>query len=435
MRYGLLTLLLLWSLIAAPVGAQPLSLTAAYESALQRNFELQSQQYSYRAKKAGVREAWGGVLPQVDATASYGTSEYTRDFDLQRSVTGRDEHTRYDVSLNQVIYSERAFEAISRAKASKQLAEEQLDTLSIKIGYTAIEAFLRARSIGAEKRIVENEQSSHEQRLEQIEQMRQRGFASKADYLDARARLDETRAELAGLKHDYQAALKKLEAVIGISLQGRELKPLGLDLWKRTPSLLKTEWKTVAAENAGAIRRARKELELARATREKESGAHWPELYLSASYSNNDTFATSLREEARVELQLRVPLYKGGSTSARVRRAKQEQYAAKYMLRDAENQVGVEVSRITEELQGSYSRIKSLETAEQSAEAALKAAEEGFRGGVRSLNDVLDSRTRLSDIRRNLVTEVYTNHILQFELYYVSGTLSEQEVRSVASVE
>jgi len=432
MRNGLLALPLFWWLVAAPVAAEPLSLVAAYESALQRNFELKSQRYSYRAEEEGVREAWGEVLPQIEATASYGTSEYTRDFDLQSSVTDRDQHTRYDVSLNQVIYSERAFEAISRAKAAEELAEEQLETLGIEIGYTAVEAFLRARSIDAEKRIVEQEQSSHEQRLEQIGQMRQRGFASKADYLDARARLDETRAELAGLKHDYRAAVKNLEAVIGISLQGRELEPLSLELWKRTPSLLKTDWKAVAAEKAGAIRRARKELELAGATREMESGAHWPELYLSARYTNNDTFATSLREEARVELQLRVPLYKGGSTSARVRRAKQEQYAAKYMLRDAENQVGVEVSRITEELQGSYSRIKSLETAEQSAEAALKAAEEGFRGGVRSLNDVLDNRTRLSDIRRNLITEVYNNHILQFELYHVSGTLNEQEVRTAA---
>ena len=433
MRNGLITLPLLWSLMAAPVVAEPLSLSAAYESALQRNFELQSQQYSYRAEKEGVREAWGGVLPQIDATASYGTSEYTRDFDLQSSVTDRDQHTRYEISLNQVVYSERAFEAISRAKAAEKLAEEQLETLGIEIGYTAIEAFLRARSIEAEKRIVEQEQSSHEQRLEQIEQMRQRGFASKADFLDARARLDETRAELAGLKHDYRAALKNLEAVIGISLEGQELKALSGELWKRTPSLLKTDWQTVAAENAGTIRRARKELELAGATREMESGAHWPELYLTASYTNNDTFATSLREEARVGLQLRVPLYKGGSTSARVRRAKQKEYAAQYILRDAENQVSVEVSRITEKLQGSYSRIKSLETAEESAEAALKAAEEGFRGGVRSLNDVLDNRTRLSDIRRNLVTEVYNNHILQFELYHVSGTLSEQEVRSVAS--
>ncbi|MCK0163724.1 TolC family protein [Marinobacter sp. S6332] len=405
------------------------TLADVYQSALEKNFGLQSQKYSYQAQKEGVREAWAGVLPQVEATASYGTSEYTRDFDLQSSITDRDQHTRYDVRLNQVVYSERAFEAISRAKVAEELAQEELDALSIDIGYAAIEAFLRAQSINAEKAIVQDELVSYERRLEQIQSMRERGFASKADALDAKAMLDETQAELTGLIHTHRAALKNLEAVTGLNMLDKQLVPLPSSLWERTPLILEADWQDVARSMAGKIQRAKGELKLASAAREMEKGAHWPELYLNASYTNNDTFATNLREETRVELQLRLPLYKGGGTSSRVRQARQKEYAAEYSLRDTENNVRVEIARITESLLGSYSRIRALTTAEKSALAAVDASEQGFRGGVRSLSDVFDSRTRLSGIRRNLVNEVHQNHMLQFELHQMAGTLTMEQVR------
>lgn len=414
-----------------PASAQTtgeVGLVDVYQSALDKNFGLQSQEYAYKAEKEAIREAWAGVLPQVEATASYGTSEYTRDFDLQSSITDRDDHTRYDVSLNQVIYSHKAFKAISRAKAGEALAAEELAGRELEVGYAAIEAFLRAQMLREETVIVKEERESHERRLEQLEKMRARGFATKADTLDAQARIDEVSAELAGLQHDYFAAIKNLEAVSGISMANQRLQPVSEGIWRKTPLLLQSAWGELAAENAAQLRQAKGELELAEATRKAESAAHWPELYLTARYTENDTFATNLRQETRVELQLRVPIYKGGATSSRVSQATERMYAAEYAVRDTLNNVQVEISRITEELQGSYSRIQALRTAEESARAALDAAEQGFLGGVRSLNDLLDSRNRLSGIRRDITREVFSNAILQFELRQVAGTLSASDM-------
>ena len=418
------------SVAAEPVGG--VGLADVYQSALEKNFGVQSEQYIYQAEKEGVREAWAGVLPQVEATASYGTSEYTRDFDVQSSLTDRDQHTSYDVSLDQVVYSERAFRAIDRAKAGEKLAADQLAGRELEIGYSAIEAFLHAQMLLAETEIVEEERESHERRLDQLENMRARGFATKADTLDAKARIDEVSAELAGLRHDFRAAIKNLEAVSGIRVEDQELQPIPRDIWRSTPVLLEKNWAELAAQNATQLLRAKGELGLAEATRKAEKAAHWPELYLSASYTDNDTFATTIRKEARVELQLRVPLYKGGGTSSRVRQATARMYAAEYSVKDTLNQVQVEVSRVTEKLRGSYSRIEALRTAESSARAALDAAEQGFLGGVRGLNEVLDSRNRLSGIRRDKTREVFSNALLQFELRQIAGTLSVNDMIAVS---
>lgn len=415
----------------APVFAQgsgEISLVDVYQSALEKNYGLQSQQYSYQAEKEGIRQAWAGVLPQVEASASYGISDYTRDFGLQSSISDQDEHTRYDLSLSQVVYSRKAFKEIERAKAGEKLAAEELVGRELEIGYSAIEAFLRAQMLHEQIAIVEDERKSHERRLDQLENMLSRGFATRADTLDAQARIDEVSAELAGLRHNYRAAIKNLEAVAGIRVGEQGLKPASGEAWRNTPSLLEKSWEKLAAENSTLIRQAKGQLDLAEATRKAESADHWPELFLNARYTDNDTFATDLRQETRVELQLKVPLYSGGSTSSRVRQATQSMYAAEYAVKDSDNMVSVEVSRITEELQGSYVQIQALITAEKSARAALDAAEKGFIGGVRSLNDLLDSRTRLSGIRNNITEAVFSNIILQFELREVAGTLSVSDI-------
>ncbi|MCK7542793.1 TolC family protein [Marinobacter bryozoorum] len=420
------------TLFSAGAQAQgTVGLEEVYRSALSQNYGLRSQQFTYKAEEEAVREAWAGVLPQVDATASYGTSEYTRDFDLQSSITDRDEHTRYDVSLDQVVYSKKTFEAIRRAYAGEKLAGAELKGRELEIGYAAVEAYLKVKSLEAEIAIIEEEQQSHQRRLSQLESMRERGFATRADTLDAQARIDEVIAELTGLQSDYRAAIKNLEAVSGLSLVNTELEPVNAEAWQKTPAVLQGPWQDLAVKNSAMLDQAEAEVEFADKTRDMESAGHWPELFVSARYTNNDTFATNLREETRVELQLRVPLYQGGAVSSRTRQAENRLEAARYEMRDTRNQVQVEVARITEDLQGSYSRIQALKAAEESANAALDAAEKGFIGGVRSLTDLLDSRNRLADIRRSITQEIFSNLVLQHELRQVAGTLSQSNLMTV----
>ena len=409
----------------------PLTVEEAYQSALERNYALQSQEFIYRAEKEGVREAWGALLPQVEATAGYGVSEYTRDFDLQSSITENDAHSRYDLSVNQVVYSRRTFENLDRAKAMESLAADELHAYRLNIGYLAVEAYLQAAQLHAEALIIEREVENHEKRLQQLDSMRERGFASRADSLDAQARIDEVRAEYTALQSNYRAALKHLEAVTGLELDERELSNIPTHAWQATPTLIARDWVPLALANSGDVQKARGELSVAEATHDVERGAFWPELYLTARYTNNDTYATNLREEARLELQLRLPLYKGGSNLARARQAKERIHAGRYQLQDTENLVRVQVATVSEELRGSYSRIHSLRAAQESASAALQASERGFVGGVRSLNDLLDSRNRVSRVERNLAAELHTNLLLQFKLRQAAGTLSAADISSV----
>lgn len=409
-----------------------ITLPDVYLGAMATNEGIKSKEFREKAKQELVRKAWGKVLPQIDVTASYGVSEYTRNFDRASSVTETDTLTKADVQLDQVLYSRETFKEIERASASARKADAERRARELEVGYNAIEAYLEASRLQGEMDVLKRSLASHERRFKQMESMRERGLASRSETLDAKARMDEVEADLASLRYDYRAAIKNLEAVSGLDVGQQQLAPVAVGTWKQTPAVLEKNWQSLAFSNSAEISRAKREHKVADATYERERGAHWPELYLSAQYSNNDTFATTLREELRAELQLRVPLYSGGSTSAQARSAKKREQAAEYELRHRKDRVQVEVSRLTETLQGSYQKIRSLKTAESSAQTALEAAQKGFQSGVRSLNDLLDSRNRLTDIRRSLIEQTHKNITHQYELRQRAGTLSVQDLPGLA---
>lgn len=422
---GLLALLC----AATPALAQDkivIDLEQAYRSALQNNYGLRSEQAGMKGEEEATREAWAGVLPQVDATASYGQSRFTRDFGVSESITDTDEHTSYNVNLSQVVYSGKTFRAIGRANAGEERARQQLRNRGLETGFSAIEAYLSTEALAREIAVVENERASHRRRLEQMESMQGRGLASRADVLEARATLDQTEADLISLRTQYQAARQNFTAVTGLALTDVQLAPVNEELWRKTPELLQREWVTIALENSGQLGIAMADLDFAKATRRYERAGHEPEIYLNARYSENDTFATNLREETRVEIQLRLPLYKGGATSARTRQAAYREEASKLELQHKEQLVRVEVARLVEGLEGSYQTIRALETARQSGAASLEAAERGFASGVRSLSDLLDARSRLATVERDKVREIYSNLQMQYELQQVAGVLGKQ---------
>lgn len=425
--------LLILCLAAGPAASQDkvqgktiVDLSQAYISALQNNFGLRSQQAGFKGEKEATREAWAGVLPQVEASASYGQSRFTRDFGVNDSITDTDEHTSYNVNLSQVVYSGRTFNSIGRANKGEELAKQELRNRSLETGYSAIEAFLRTSALGREIGVVEDERASHRRRLDQMESMRERGLASRADVLEARATIDQTEADLTGLRTEYQAAKQNFTAITGLSFKEIQLAPTDETLWRKTPAVLRTDWVALALKNSGQLSIASANLEMARATRSYERSGHYPEIYLNARYTENDTFATNLREETRVEVQLKLPIYKGGATSARTRQAAYREEASKLELQHKEQLVRVEVTRLVEGLEGSYQTIKALDTAKESAAASLEAAERGFASGIRSLSDLLDARSRLSTTERDQVREIYNNFQLQYELMQVAGVLDKQ---------
>src|SRR5690554_8089579 len=94
--------------------------------------------------------------------------------------------------------------------------------------------------------------------------MSERGLASRADVLEARATIDQTEADLTGLRTEYQAAKQNFTAITGLSFKDIQLAPTDETLWRKTPAVLRTDWVALALKNSGQLSIASANLEMAR---------------------------------------------------------------------------------------------------------------------------------------------------------------------------
>jgi outer membrane protein len=415
--------------VAMSAQAEPaLTIQEAWDSTLENNLQLRGE-YSYvRGEDARVDEAWAAVKPQVDFTAGYGRTWYKREVGLSNLEEGQDNPTRLDVGVSQVIYSRSAFKGIDRAERSVDKEQARLNATREQVGAESLAMYLEVNRLQRLVVVVDDELAGHEQRANQAEEMLDRGFTTKAEALEARSRVDEVRAQLVKLENQHRTALQKLQQLVGRPVT--RVTDVNEDLWRQTPVFLKADWQTLALGNAPRIQVAEAESRLAAAAYKVAAAGHYPELSLNARYTDNDSFATSLLEERKVELRLSVPIYKGGSTSARSRAARYREEGAEWLLASEREATTVEVQRLIAELNGSYNNIGALEQALRSARASEEAANEGFVAGVRNLVGLLDVRKRRSGIEQELIGAVYDNLSLRLQLLSLSGELSQGRLQA-----
>ena len=425
------TVLLAWGLLALaqPVfAAQPLRIGEAWESTLNNNLQLRGESSYVRSEDARVDEAWAAVKPQMDFTAGYGRTWYKRDIGLGNLEEDSDNPSRLDVGVSQVIYSRRVFTGIDRAKRSVDKEQARLIATRAQVGAESLLVYLEVNRLQRLVTVLESELAIHQQQASQVEEKLVRGFATKAEALEARSRVDDVRAQLVKLKSQHWAALKKLQQLVGRPVT--EVAGINENMWRNTPVFLKTDWHALVLGNAPSVKVAEAETRLAAAAHKVERAGHYPELSLNARYTDNDSFATSVLEERRVELRLVVPLYKGGSTSARSRAARYREEGAEWLLASERERVGVEVERLTAELGGSYNTVGALQQALASARASEEAANEGFMAGVRNLVGLLDVRKRRSAIEQELINAVYDNLSNRLQLLSLADMLDQQRLQS-----
>ncbi|NUJ58013.1 TolC family protein [Halomonas taeanensis] len=145
-------------------------------------------------------------------------------------------------------------------------------------------------------------------------------------------------------------------------------------------------------------------LKAAQADTGVRSAGHYPELNLNVSYSDrasNDPFRES--QDAAASLQLAVPIYQGGYTTADVRQSELTVKARQAAVTNEPNLVRQEARKRLRSLQGDVRQLDALQQSIQSSRFFLEAAEKGEQLGMRDLVDVLDARAELYDLRIQFV--------------------------------
>uniref|UniRef100_UPI003A8D8E53 TolC family protein n=1 Tax=Kangiella sp. TaxID=1920245 RepID=UPI003A8D8E53 len=227
---------------------------------------------------------------------------------------------------------------------------------------------------------------------------------------------------------------EELSEIVGRPVNER-LSRIREDIALQVPGESLSVWVERAVAANPALKARASALAAADAAVRESRGAHYPSLSLNLSAQRSDVgYDNTLapRSDSYVaSIGVQVPIYSGGSASARVRALHSDRLATEQELEAIRRQVVKETTSAYLTAQSSVEKIRASRNALESAEQSSVAAERGFKFGVVNAVDVLTSVQNEYAARRDLLSAQYDFITNLLVLNRWAGRLSEQSVENV----
>jgi len=437
------------------------TLWAIYEKARQNDPQIREADANRLATREGKPQAFGALLPQIDAGGTYSNDERESDsrgisFGNVPGTTARssDEDTgNWQVQLRQTLF--RWDQWVRFRQADKQATQADIDYRVAELSlYTRVaDAYFNV--LAAEDSLAANV-SAREAIGRQLEQAQKRfevGLIAITDVQEAQSGYDQSvAAEILG-KRQLANSKEVLREIIG-DYPGELAKPrTEIPLVSPAPAS-ETEWVETALQQNLSLQSAQLGADIARDNIRIARAGRYPTVDVVASHGDTrvrgdstSLFTPDIAPDPDVEpvttltatdgdtdtirLEVNVPVFSGGSTSARVQENVYRHRAAKERLervaRQTERQTRDAFLAVTSEI----SRVKALQQALKSAQTALQATEAGFEVGTRTTVDVLAARQQLAQAETNYARSRYDYIVNVLKLKEAAGTLGDSDVRDV----
>ena len=407
------------SMLIQPGSASAQSLKEAIELAYANNPQLAAQREATVQSTEQITQARSFRRPSVTASGSYGfeSVDSNRPFGVE---TGERAVAQAQVEASLPIYTGGRLKAgIRQAEAGYTAALAELEAEVQSLLLNTVIAYMDVSRDRDTIAIRENSVALLTQQLTAAQDRFEVGVVTRTDVAQAEARLEGTRAALAGAQSSLEASIANYIIQVG-ELPGRldprvpvpvlpetreEVLQLAL---QDSPELLAARAAERAAEEA--IRVAESELK--------------PTVAIVGTARAQETYDENFRDTSLTAVaQASVPLFQGGLLRSQVRSAKSQRDQARLQRDVLTRQIRAQVA------QAWYGHLAALQAIEaskrqiQAAEIAYEGAQEELSVGVRTTLDVLDQEQQLLDARLSLVESQRDAVVSAYQVLRVSGQL------------
>jgi outer membrane protein len=270
--------------------------------------------------------------------------------------------------------------------------------------------------------------------LKQAEAFLKAGTGDIIAVYEARARMDSAAADLIKAEGQRRIAEQALSSLTGTVVT--KVSELSLSRPKGPQPVDFAWWLEAMQKNNPAIRQAQEDLRQAGHYSKANWSGHLPTLQLQGGYTV-DKGSTFLPEvETRqwfVGASISVPIYSGGETAGRTRRAVAGESERRFMLADVQDQHTNRLKEAFLNLQYNVSLAEAYQRKQESAELQLKATRKGREIGTRNAIELLNAEQTYAVSRRDLSNVLYDNLARQFELKAAAGVLTEEDLQALGT--
>jgi outer membrane protein len=438
------------------------TLLQIYEKSLQSDPRIREAEANRLAVMEGKPIARGALLPQASGrmniannAADGETSTFFGGLQSTRVVDSRDNDAQnWVLELRQSVF--RWDQWVTLSQAGKKSAQADADYQAAQQDLIVRVASAYFLVLAAEDTLA-SEQAAKESIGRQLEQAQKRfevGLIAITDVQEAQAAYDQAVAAEILAKRALANNWEALRTIID-EIPPTLAKPSeDIPLTSPAPDDVEAWVKTALQQNRSVIS-SQIGTQIAKDDVSLAQTGHYPtaDLVLSRNNTDNEGFSRSCNaptlpdgscpgaivrtptgtdlETDSISLQLTLPIFSGGQTSARVQQAVYRHRAARERLertaRETEQQTRDAYLGVISDI----SRVTALKQALESSRTALKASEAGYEVGTRTAVDVLDAKRKTYVAEALYLRSRYDYLINGLRLKQAAGTLTVDDLAQV----
>jgi outer membrane protein len=418
----------------------PLSLSALLESARAGEPAYLGAKAAVESAQARKDQAFGALLPQITASAGAHTND--RDYKTRDHYTARakDQYNNHSAQINltQSLWQPAHRAGLDQATIMVSQAEWQLTATEQELAARLVEAWFDLLAARDERLFAERQVDAFEQEWRMAVRAEELGEGSPPRTEIALAKLEQARADAVMADSDIEQKRAVLEQWTGPLPEGVLPHLLGNVTLANPSERTLEDWLEEVEENNPTVLAARQAHEAANAEVKKQRAGHSPTLDLVASYGRNSQEVGGFPGQSgyditqgSVGLQLNVPLYSGGTQSAKVAEAHAQAYRANQEVESARRSAVLSSKRAWFAWQGAAARAKAGAQTLNAARIELTRARRGNTQGLQTRLNILQAEQQLRAGQRDYRKGRYDQIVASIRLKTAAGSLAVSDIDGI----
>ncbi|NVK39984.1 MAG: TolC family outer membrane protein [Oceanospirillaceae bacterium] len=427
------------ALMSAIQVANATSITDVITDNMVRNPEVAAALNARNAVREEVREAMGGLYPDIDALLGWGR-EWTDDpstraaeepfggdgdVDLWRSEA--------TLSFRQMLFDGLGTQSeVARQEARLRSADARVREAAERFALDATRHYLdvvrRQELLRLAKLTLEN----HVTIYDQIRRRSESGLGSLASIQQAESRLALAEVNVLAAENNLRDARANYIRVVGAEPPTDYEVPMDLVM----PASFEAA-REAAATTQPTLQVAEADIEAAQAQYDAAYSRLYPTLHFEAErtwYHDIDGIEGQ-NEDLTAMLRLRYNIFNGGTDKARIRRTQHQIHEAEEIRNSADRQVEQSLGLSWNAYEILGQQVGFLETYVSTAEQTRDSYKKQFDIGQRSLLDLLDTENEVFSAQNSLTDTSFDYLLSQYRVYNGMGQLLEAlEIQPPADV-
>lgn len=421
-----LVVLTLGLLICLAQNAFGVSLAERLDALVKQHERIKATQEKAEAARQGVNQAMGGLLPQLEATASASRQEINPARDnSDATVMIRNEQ---NVKATQLLFDFGAtWYTMEQAESEHERAKTELDHVTQQMIFEGAEAYLNAIRAYEKVKYARQSEASIKRQTGMEETLVERGAGLSSDVLQAKQQLAGARAlrvvaegELMNAQSRFLAVFREMPTDEMVA--EFQLPPLPFDLLPETLE----EAVSSALDGNKELLMAQSDVHSAENIMKQTRADFFPTLNLFGEVNRreNDLGITGQRLENRTGVEMNWNLFSGGADLAEMRAARSRINQARFVHGDLKRTIDERVRVAWENLLTYRVNAKFLKDQADILAEFLDLAKKERTMGNRSLLDVLSAEVDYINAQSNAVTAEFDTLIAAYQLLLSTGKLN-----------